>query len=104
MGTSVFGPNDHHIGPSGHSEPGLGADVEADILARRGLGPISEPPAKAALRAQAADLAAKAKQLSLVERELEKEKAQVATDFAAREADLAAREAVLAESLKGLEG
>lgn len=100
----VFGPNDFNLA-SGGLEPGLGDEVEAQIRASRGdVGPIEEPPDKAALRKQAAELSAKAKQLSAVERELEKERATHLADLDAREADLRQREELLQAQLKALEG
>lgn len=98
----VSGPNDFNLG-AGSLQPGLGEEIEADIRARRGMVAYEEPPAKAELRKQAAELAGKAKQLSAVERELEKERAAMRQEHDDRLAALAEREALVAAQLKDLE-
>lgn len=100
----VFGPNDFHFA-AGRLEPGLGPEEEAMIRSARGFGngvALEEPPAKAALRAQAAELAAKARQLSAVERELEKERALFREEQAAAKAALDEKQALLDAQLAKL--
>lgn len=100
----VTGPNDHFMG-NGRLEPGLGEVEETKVRQLRGMGVVlDEPPAKAELRKQAAELSAKARQLTSIERELEAERTKLLQEFKDREDALTLREAQLDASLKALEG